>query len=539
MSNQASSSVSKIAFLLHTLVVLLFWISVDSVGAETSSREDRAALFDYLLTKTLERESFSPVKNRALDLDVEKAMRRYREELLAADTDEKLYYALVKISNARKDRHLRVSLVEGGLKLQHTAGVRMENYPVAGAEIPHAPIRFAVDYGSPGSPFVFVADYAVAEGMGPAVGDKLVGINDQPIADYIEAIEPYHRYSTVRGFWWQLATWIPQKSFQFPPHFYRDTITFTLEPKNGDHYSLTMPYLLPGEIEWAGMGKRQYPGFRLEYATETYDLYASEARKPLLILAWHGFRANLITDMDRLMKYASENELLDQAVIFDGTRSRGGSKGAYAIQRLSPKPFKTTFGNLRLSDVTPRFIEEKREEFKKKQLLDSGVSETVDDGTWLMDWLEGDVAAGIRAGQAYSNDVPFKLAHLPKYSDGIIQPAPVHFRGPMVCFFGPYGGSHLDQFASIVIDNRLAHTMGMPCGGYSNTWEWEEVLTFPISKKPIVHYMWSMGHTIRPNGEIQEGNPAPVDESIPVTRDNYLNYYPTLLSRALVHLGLE
>ena len=539
MSNQASSSVSKIAFLLHTLVVLLFWISVDSVGAETSSREDRAALFDYLLTKTLERESFSPVKNRALDLDVEKAMRRYREELLAADTDEKLYYALVKISNARKDRHLRVSLVEGGLKLQHTAGVRMENYPVAGAEIPQAPIRFAVDYGSPGSPFVFVADYAVAEGMGPAVGDKLVGINDQPIADYIEAIEPYHRYSTVRGFWWQLATWIPQKSFQFPPHFYRDTITFTLEPKNGDHYSLTMPYLLPGEIEWAGMGKRQYPGFRLEYATETYDLYASEARKPLLILAWHGFRANLITDMDRLMKYASENELLDQAVIFDGTRSRGGSKGAYAIQRLSPKPFKTTFGNLRLSDVTPRFIEEKREEFKKKQLLDSGVSETVDDGTWLMDWLEGDVAAGIRAGQAYSNDVPFKLAHLPKYSDGIIQPAPVHFRGPMVCFFGPYGGSHLDQFASIVIDNRLAHTMGMPCGGYSNTWEWEEVLTFPISKKPIVHYMWSMGHTIRPNGEIQEGNPAPVDESIPVTRDNYLNYYPTLLSRALVHLGLE
>ena len=300
-----------------------------------------------------------------------------------------------------------------------------------------------------------------------------------------------------------------------------------------------MPYLLPGEIEWAGMGKRQYPGFRLEYATETYDLYASEARKPLLILAWHGFRANLITDMDRLMKYASENELLDQAVIFDGTRSRGGSKGAYAIQRLSPKPFKTTFGNLRLSDVTPRFIEEKREEFKKKQLLDSGVSETVDDGTWLMDWLEGDVTAGIRAGQAYSNDVPFKLAHLPKYSDGIIQPAPVHFRGPMVCFFGPYGGSHLDQFASIVIDNRLAHTMGMPCGGYSNTWEWEEVLTFPISKKPIVHYMWSMGHTIRPNGEIQEGNPAPVDESIPVTRDNYLNYYPTLLSRALVHLGLE
>jgi hypothetical protein len=109
----------------------------------------------------------------------------------------------------------------------------------------------------------------------------------------------------------------------------------------------------------------------------------------------------------------------------------------------------------------------------------------------------------------------------------------------LVCFFGPYGGSHLDQFASIIIDNRLGHTLGMPCGGYSNTWEWEEVLAFPISKKPIVHYMWSMGHTLRPNGEVLEGNPALVDEPIPLTRENVLTYHPTLLSRALVHLGIE
>jgi hypothetical protein len=79
----------------------------------------------------------------------------------------------------------------------------------------------------------------------------------------------------------------------------------------------------------------------------------------------------------------------------------------------------------------------------------------------------------------------------------------------------------------------------MPCGGYSNTWEWHEVLKFPISKKPIVWYMWSMGHTIRPNGEILEGNPSQVDEYLPLTRDNYSNYYKLLLSRALKHLELE
>ena len=277
----------------------------------------------------------------------------------------------------------------------------------------------------------------------------------------------------------------------------------------------------------------------MAYSTETYDLFLSAEDKPVLIIAWHAFRAHLVEDMDRLMDYAVEHQLLDHAIIWDGTRSGGGSKGAYAVQRLSPKPFKTTFGNLRLSDVTPMFIERKRGEFKEKKLLDSGVSETIDDGTWLMDWLEDDVTKGIRDGQAYSNNVPFKLAHLPKYSDGIIRPADVHFRGPMVCLLGPHGGSHLDQFVSIIVDNGLAHTMGMPVGGYSNTWEWEEVLTFPISKKPIVQYMWSIGHTIRPNGEILEGNPAQVDEYIPLTKDNYESYYASLVTKALKHFGIE
>ncbi|MGD8540450.1 MAG: hypothetical protein PVI66_17190, partial [Candidatus Aminicenantes bacterium] len=94
-------------FLFIFVIVLFFSINLT---ADTSTPEDRAALFDYLLAKTMERESFSLIKNRKLGLDVKKEMLRFREELIAADTDEKLYYALVKISNSRKDRHLKVSL---------------------------------------------------------------------------------------------------------------------------------------------------------------------------------------------------------------------------------------------------------------------------------------------------------------------------------------------------------------------------------------------------------------------------------------------
>jgi len=51
--------------------------------------------------------------------------------------------------------------------------------------------------------------------------------------------------------------------------------------------------------------------------------------------------------------------------------------------------------------------------------------------------------------------------------------------------------------------------------------------------------MWSIGHTIRPNGDILEGNPAQVQERVPQTRENYDGYRDLLLARALVHLGMK
>ena len=63
-------------------------------------------------------------------------------------------------------------------------------------------------------------------------------------------------------------------------------------------------------------------------------------------------------------------------------------------------------------------------------------------------------------------------------------------------------------------------------------------MVFPLGKKPIVGYMWNIGHTLRPKGEILEGNPVKIDEYIPVTRDNYLGYHQNLLERALESLDL-
>ena len=166
--------------------------------ADASTAEDRAALFDNLLAKTLARGAFSDFKLQTLDYDIRESMRAVRDEVVAAETDHALYYALVKLSNARHDRHLSVTAAEGGIAVPDDPGLA-------------APIRFHTDYGTPGGYFLFVADFAtdiarLSPGdQVPQIGDRLVAVNGQPADDYIAALEPYHRYSSVHGFWQRMA----------------------------------------------------------------------------------------------------------------------------------------------------------------------------------------------------------------------------------------------------------------------------------------------------------------------------------------------
>ena len=236
-----------------------------------------------------------------------------------------------------------------------------------------------------------------------------------------------------------------------------------------------------------------------------------------------------------LMEYAEREQILDYDMIIDMTFSSGGSRGAYAIQRLVDHPFRVTFGNVRLSDLGKGLVE-----------YFAGLEPDTDapdifglnlSNSWLIDWARTDAMEAIRRGYEYTPAVPFKLAHLPKDSDGILQPAPAHFRGEVAIINGrTRGGSHLDQFVAMFVDNDLAVFVGVPTGGYSNTWEGDEVLRFPDTGRPVAEFQWSIGHTIRPNGEILEGNPAQPGIYIPLTRDNFQGYHRMLFDAAIAAL---
>ena len=64
----------------------------------------------------------------------------------------------------------------------------------------------------------------------------------------------------------------------------------------------------------------------------------------------------------------------------------------------------------------------------------------------------------------------------PTTTDGYLYPAKEHFTGPMVLLTAPSACSGADQFAAMFIDNELGLSVGMPEGGCSNTWEWDETL---------------------------------------------------------------
>ena len=477
-------------------------------------------LFDEIIRKTEQREAFSEIKESNVGFSALEDMKKLRSEFIRAETETELYYALWKLSNARRDAHLRVGPVDGGLQIPEEA-------PCVSA-----PVHALPDYSDIHNPTFFVA--AVASGLTtPKLGDTIVEVNGQSIAQYVEEFTPWIRHSTLPGLYWHMAHQFPRKVPNVPPGLYSERLSLTLERPTGERYDVALPYRDGCRSLWF-VGS--YPGFAQVMNRENFNVLIDRNRR-IMLLQWRRFDTDeLIKDIPALLEYAEREQILDYAMIIDVSLSSGGSGGAYAIQRLVDQPFRPTFGNVRLSDLGKARIQ--------RYVNREPVADAPDifglnlSRSWLYEWARTDATEAIRRGDEYTPPVPFKLAHLPRESDGILQPAPVHFSGPVAIINGGvWGGSHLDQFVTMLVDNDLALFVGMPTGGFSNTWEGDEVLRFPFTGRPVVSFQWSIGHTIRPSGEILEGNPVQPDIYIPLTRQNFQEYHQTLLETAITSLS--
>ena len=474
------------------------------------------ALFDEIISKTEQREAFSEIKESNIGFSAIEDMKALRSEFVASTTETDLYYALSKLSNARRDVHLWIGPVDGGLQAPNRASCVT------------APVHVLPDLTDILSPTFFVAE--VGGGLAsPEVGDVIVGVSGRSMAEYMNEFTPWIRHSSLHGLYWRMAYQLPTQVSTVPPSLYSGQLDLTLENSSGQRYDVSLPY--SGVCQHFDLMAR-YPGFDEVMQRENFNVLLDRSRQ-MILLQWLDFERNeLIKDIPALMEYAEREQILDYDMIIDVTWSGGGSGGAYAIQRLVDRPFRVTFGNVRLSDLGKARIERYVNQEPDTDALDIfGLDLS---RSWLIDWARTDATEAIRRGDEYTPSVPFKLAHLPKDSDGILQPAPVRFSGEVAIINArTWGGSHLDQFMAMYVDNDLATFIGVPAGGFSNTWEGDEVLHFADTGRPVVAFQWSIGHTIRPNDEILEGNPAQPDEYIPLTRENFQGYHQILFSRAI------
>ena len=484
---------------------------------------DLEALFDYIIEKTEEREGFSPVKEANIGFSAIEDMKALRNEFISAETELELWFALKKLSNARRDRHLYISPVDGGLSPP-------ERQPTV-----CAPIRVLPEIRDVHNPIFFVA--AVEEGTAsPRVGDVIVGVNGLSMKEYIDEFGLLWQHSTLPQLYWETARFLPRRLFINPLNFYSERLHLTLERPSGQRYNVALPYgddcpSFSALLRFTD----PYAGFQEIMRRENFNVFLDRDQQ-IVLLEWEDFEYSMIQDVFDLTEYAEQEEILDWDLIIDFTYSSGGSRGAFAIQRLVDQRFKTTFGNVRLSDLGVEKVQEFAARQPNYNAPDFDGLNLSDE--WLIEWARTDAMDAINSGLEYTPNVPFKLAHLPKDSDGYLEPAEVHFTGDMVLVNArTRGGSHLDQFAAMLVDNDLAYFIGIPTGGFSNTWEGYEVLQFNDTGQPLVRFMWSIGHTLRPNGEILEGNPPQPDMYFPITRENFRDYHKMLIDTAINELG--
>ena len=414
------------------------------------SRSQLGRLFDEIIDKTARREAFSEVKERAINFSALDDMKALREEFIVSTSEAELYYALVKLSNARRDRHLRVPTVDdlGGIT-------------VAG-RWSRAPIDVLPDYSDLENPSFFVASSGVPSA---GAGDRILAVNGRTTAEYVETFTPWIPHSTLHGLYWEMARFLPWRRGDTPRSLYSERLVLTLESESGNRHELSLDYGRRGR----GIPRSSYAGFNEIMRRENFNVFVDRSRQ-IVLLEWLDFEFSLIQDIVDLVELAQREQVLDYDLIIDVTDSSGGGRGAYAIQRLVDRPFRTTFGNVRLSDAgigLIRAFQQLQPDDRAPDIFGLNLSRS-----WLIDWARTDAREAIRRGDEYTPPVPFKLAHLPKDSDGILQPAPVRFRGRVAILSGPRGGSHLDQFVAMFADNNLAVIIGMPTGGSATPGRW-------------------------------------------------------------------
>ena len=474
---------------------------------------DRELLLDDIIAKTVAREALSQVKVDFWNIDFPTQAEALRQEYIDADTDLKLYRALLKTIALNKDSHLSLSTVSGGISYSDN---KREIPIIFAPDFTTTPHQFFIFDKTDGFDFNTITNGSMIE-----KGDVLIAVNGMDFQTFYNDFQDYFTHSTLRNMDWEIAESLGRHFSFYPENLYPDNAQVEMSFRKPDNNEYTVTLSWADNYSFTDVDEYSIPSrYRIVLNTSVtgtnsgnFELYRNGNT---LLLNWLDLEDGLTADLAAIHQYMVTNNLLDANIIFFAPFSSGGSGSQEILSILTPYPYKTTFGNVKHSDISDNLARQR--------------SSRVED--WILRTFD--------TGAEFTTNEPFKLQYGDEFTDGVfhtITNESQRFSGNVVAIFSSMGGSNLDQMSAMMIQNGVAYSIGNPTGGYSNTWEWDETLRYESNNQSVIEYIWNIGHTLRPDGQVLEGNPVDVDEMISMSSTNFNNYFDDLITRAENHLA--
>ena len=309
---------SKVGILI--VLVLSGWGLFYFYQVDKKSQLNRD-LFNYLTSSIFAREAFSPIKNQNLHIDLKRQFKENRKSFLQANTDEDLYFEILKLSNLRRDSHLK-----------------MKPTFLESIDKKKLPITFMVVFE--GKSPLFIVDQ-IAHGFADAfpdlrIGDELVQVGDMHFEDFIEVTKQYIPSSTNNNHYYRLAEELSTNAFNLSKVVNLNNPVFKFRSIDHSTHRYTFSYHKKRELTFKEL--RKYKDFNLVLTADNFNTYVHKEQQ-ILLLEWLDFEEDLPDDVDTLMEWAVHNDKLTHHLIIDATQSSGGINSIYALRRLINKPF--------------------------------------------------------------------------------------------------------------------------------------------------------------------------------------------------------
>ena len=217
----------------------IFWflilISLLGCNSNKSKPDDNIneTLYNYLTSTILEREAFSPIKNEQLNINLKKEFAKHKTSFLQAKTDEDLYFEILKLSNLRRDSHLKMK------------PLFLESYKKK-----VLPIKIGVVFDAKKPIFVveqIANDYA-NEYPNLNVGDELIKIGNTNIEKVIAETKKYIPSSTNNNHFLRLAKALSTNDFNLSRVIDYNKPLFTFKTPKKSTYTYAFSYKKRDEV---------------------------------------------------------------------------------------------------------------------------------------------------------------------------------------------------------------------------------------------------------------------------------------------------